>query len=212
MATIDRCPLIVFMLGMAMIGCAEEQPEKPKPKTYTEAEVLELLLPGEFEGQRTRLINAGTSLYPVYESIFANPDVSPEKKALIYIVLDDLKCKNRRFYPYAIEHLQNMESNILRVHAKELLWSLATREDMQVLSVLIDDIGLGAAPGTAAVLAEVGDYNALASLTVWLAIRVPWYQKYMQEPAFVHGLENAIKCRDELKARLDKMEQPDDPK
>ena len=57
--------LIAWLLGS--VGCAEQQPEKPKPKTYTKAEVLELLVPGEFDWQRTRLINAGTSLYPVGE-------------------------------------------------------------------------------------------------------------------------------------------------
>ena len=200
---------IVFMLCLLAMGCAEEQPEKPKPKTYTEAEVLELLVADELDGRGNLLFDAGISLYPVYERILANPNVSLERKAMIYAVLDYLKCDDRRFYPYTIEHIQNEKSLILRHQAWKLLWSLATIEDMQVLSVLIDDIAFDSVPNTAKILAEVGDYNALEALNVWIAVRAPDYPEG-RRIHFKYGLKNAIKCRDELKARLDKMEQPND--
>ena len=202
MATIDRCPSIVFMLCTVAVGCAEQQPEKPKPKTYTKAEVLAMIIPGESPKNLIILAEAKSALFPQYESILADPKVSLDKKACVYSILHGLKCKDRRFYPYVVEHLQNAECLTLRVFAKFVLWHIATVDDVPPLSALLNDGATSSPKDTARVLSKIGDQNALNALNVWLTVRGPDH-----DTEFV---DHVTQSRDRLKARLDKMEQPND--
>ena len=203
MATIDRCPLIVLMLCITLISCAEEQPEKPKPKTYTEAEVRSCLTPKDFTWNGKILEEAGSSVFPEYEKILANPDSLARKEVLIYSVLITLDCDRSRFYPHCIEHLQYEDDDgYLRLLVKSLLVQIGTTDDIQILCALLSDESIGVSYATANEMPQIGDQNALDALNVWIVVRGPYCDQ--------KTLDWFINSRDELKARLDKMEQPDD--
>ena len=204
MATINRCPLIVFVLCTITVGCAEQEPADDKPEQFTEQEVRDLLTPKDFTRNRKILAKAGSSVFPEYERILADPEWLARKEVMIYSVLITLECDRSRFYPHCIEHLQYDDdySTLLRILVTRLLIQIGTTVDVPILCALLSDEWIGVSYSTANQLPQIGDQNALDALNVWIVVHGPSYDQRTQDIY--------INSRDKLKARLDKMEQPDD--
>ena len=192
--------LAVFVTS---IGCFEQSSSIDKSKTYTKDEVLAMLTPKDFTDGGKILEKAGSSVFPVYEDILADPEIDVPQKTCIYSVLSRLDCDRRQFYPYCIEHLQyDDRDGLLRILVTRLLIQIGTTVDVPILCALLSDEWIGVSYSTANQLPQIGDQNALDALNVWIVVHGPSYDQRTQDIY--------INSRDKLKARLDKMEQPVD--
>lgn len=201
--TANRYVLLYAICVMSLTSSLASEPVPAIPQKSTVVQVKKLLYGHEFKQQYATLVEMGEIAFPAFEAILTNPDVDPEEIQRIFVVLKSVKCDRSRFVEKAVERLGDSNARV-RGSSVELLACIGSERDSQLLHILLSDGVTSIGYRAATTLATIGGNRDLTAFNVWLIISD--HKRFTPGKQASHDSlrEHVAKCRDELKARLDK--------
>lgn len=153
----------------------------------------------QMEKKRQRLIYMGELAFPAYEAIFTGPKVSPGEIAGIFGVIRIVETDRGRFVKYAVAHLTDPHRGV-RWCAVYLLERIGTTTEAALMIALLSDEYDLVVKAAANVLANMGGPNEVVAMDVWL--------RGVSHREDADLRRHVLRCRDELKMRLEEFKNP----
>jgi HEAT repeat protein len=166
--------------------------------------VRHMLRVDEFKQERADLIALGAKTFPAYEQILKDPKAGRDEISRIFGVLSAVNADRNQFLEHAIAGLTSSDT-VVRLSAVALLGQIGSERDVAPVVALLSDETWEVSFAAAKTLAAIGDRRALAAMNVWLNSGLHRANAAGYEAQRKH----VIKCRDELKERLDTAKKPD---
>lgn len=164
----------------------------------TVEEVREVLDRDEFKVQRSVLIKLGKKAFPAYEAILRDTKSDPIHLVCVLNVVSVVPEDRSRFVEPTVLRLADPHRGV-RYNATMLLGKIGSSRDALPVVALLADQQIENVYAAANTLAAIGDYRTVTAMDVWLVSGNRFDD--------AHLLAHVKKCRDELKARLDKEKQ-----
>lgn len=185
--------IALILAGVSFIGLSFSNEDSP-----TVDEVTELLRENEdnFSAGHQKLEKLGEKAFPAYVKILDRGGPFPSDISNIFYVLTQVKADRSRFLEYAINGLAHKNVSV-RYNAVQLLAQIGCAKDTAPVVALLSDKQWEIPFAAAKTLAAIGDRRTVDAFDVWL--QTDGIQREDRQL-----LEHVKKCREELKARLDK--------
>lgn len=193
--------MVVLILRLLMLTVTLQPPAQEKPLTPKQEAAILQMLGGDdtfLEAEFAQLGGFSSAAFPLYCRIL---DAKDEDRYLVVrtlYVLSQIKEDRSQFVDRALSRLAHSHPSVRRT-AVELLAQIGSSRDAAPVVALLSDKEWTISFAAAKTLATIGDQRTLIAMDVWLNTNVYKDDEQLRE--------HIIKCRDELKARLDKEKQ-----
>lgn len=168
-----------------------------------ESAIRELLNAEEFkQEERDELAKLGglsPAAFPLFARILDDPKEDGSVAVRTLRVLSEIKADRSQFLERAVAKLAHSHPSIRRT-AVELLAQIGSERDAAPIVALLWDEAWEIPFATANTLVAIGDRRALTAMDVWLNSSI----HYADAAGYAVQRKHVIKCREQLKARLDK--------
>ncbi len=193
--------MVVNMTWLCIVMATLMAAAQKKDMTASdESAVRELLKAIEFkQGARDELAKLGgysSNAFPLYARILDDPKENGRMAVRTLIVLSEIKADRSQFLERAVAKLAHTRPSVRRT-AVGLLAQIGSERDAAPIVALLWDEAWEIPFAAADTLVAIGDRRSLAAMDVWLNSSIHYADAAGQR-------KHVIKCREELKARLDK--------
>lgn len=169
-------------------------------------EEIRRMLEGEEFDDYEALVALGARAFPAYLQILAAKDADRSEASRIFLILSKVKADRGQFLEPAIANLAHPHSTV-RYSAVQLLGQIGNERDAAPVVALLSDEEWTIPFAAAKTLAAIGDRRVLTAMDVWLNSVKPHNSGGERANEILR--QHVIKCRHELKERLDKAKKLD---
>ncbi len=191
----------ITLLCIMLATLPASAPEKEMPAS-DESAVRELLNAIEFkQEERDELAKLGgysPAAFSLYIRILDDPKENANMAARTLLVLSKIKADRSQFLERVVAMLAHSRSSV-RQYAVELLAQIGSERDAAPIVALLWDEAWEIPFAAANTLVAIGDRRSLTAMDVWLNSSI----HYADAAGYAVQRKHVIKCREQLKARLD---------